>query len=74
MILFVFICKIFFQLKFNDFLFAVFAGKKQPKQVEKCQKFKNKLNFAEAMKTFEKNSAKCTNFEVSDHVKLIVII
>jgi len=38
-------------LKFNTFLFVVFADKKQPKHVGKCQKFK-KFN-SEVMTTFK---------------------
>jgi len=41
-------------------MLIVFVGKKQPKQVVKCQKFKS-----EVMTTLKKKSAKCTNFEVS---------
>ena len=52
-------------LSFNDFLFVVFAGKKQPKHVGKMPEIWKKLK-SEVMTTlFNKISAKCTNFEVS---------
>jgi len=51
-------------LLFKDFLFVVFSGKKQRKQVGKMPKI-TKINL-EAMTTFfEKILAKYTNFEVS---------
>ena len=52
-------------LWFNEFLFVVLAGKKQPKHVGKMPAIWNKLK-SEVMTTFSKIiSAKCTNFEVS---------
>jgi len=46
-------------------LFVVFAGKKQPKQVGKCQKFEKKINSEVTTTCFGKTSAKCTEFAVS---------
>jgi len=47
-------------LKFNAFLFVVFAGEKQPKHVGKCQKLK-KFN-SEAMTTFKSKFGKMLKF------------
>jgi len=47
------------------FLFVVFAGKKQSKQVGKVPEIRKKFNLEVMTTFFQEISAKCTNFEVS---------
>jgi len=51
-------------LQFNNFLFVVFAGKEQPKQVGKMLEIK-KINLEVMTTIFEKISAKSRNVEIS---------
>jgi len=50
-------------MEFNEFLFVVFAGKKQQKHVRKMPEIKKFTS--KVMTTFKTILAKCSNFEAS---------